>query len=59
MLEAPQALERLIALADPAADARAVAGALFARYGSLLAILAAPAEDLNRVEACARRWRSS
>lgn len=50
MLEASQALERLIALADPTADARAVAGALLSRYGSLLAVLAAPAEDLTRVE---------
>ena len=50
MLEASQALEKLIALADPGADARAVAGALLTRYGSLLAVLAAPAEDLTRVE---------
>ncbi len=50
MLEASRALERLIALADPGADARAVAGALLSRYGSLLAVLAAPAEDLTRVE---------
>ena len=50
MLEASRALEKLIALADPGADARAVAGALLTRYGSLLAVLAAPADDLTRVE---------
>ena len=50
MLEASQALEKLIVLADPTADARVVAGALLTRYGSLLAVLAAPAEDLTRVE---------
>ena len=50
MLEAAQALERLIALADPGADARAVAVALLSRFGSLPTILSAPAEDLTRVE---------
>ena len=50
MLEAAQALERLIALADTSADAHAVAGALLTRYGSLMAVLAAPTEDLTRVE---------
>jgi DNA repair protein RadC len=50
VLDASHALEKLIALADTSADARAVAGALLSRYGSLLAVLAAPAEDLTRVE---------
>jgi DNA repair protein RadC len=50
MLESREALEKLIALAEPAADARAIAAALLTRYGSLATLLAAPAEDLTRVE---------
>jgi len=50
MLDASRALERLIALADPTAEARVVAGALFTRYGYLTTILTAPPEDLARVE---------
>ena len=50
MLEPQEALEKLIALADPAADARALSSALLTRYGSLATLLAAPAEDLMRVE---------
>jgi len=49
MLEPRQALMRLVALADPEADAGAVAEALMARYGSLMMVLSAPAEDLARV----------
>ncbi len=50
MLESSEALEKLIRLADPAADARAVAEALMVRFGSLPTLLSAPAEDLMRVE---------
>jgi DNA repair protein RadC len=46
---------RLVALADPEADAGAVAEALMARYGSLMMVLSAPAEDLARVPASGRR----
>jgi DNA repair protein RadC len=50
MLEASEALEKLITLADPSADARVLAEALISRYGSLSMLLAAPPEDLTRVE---------
>jgi DNA repair protein RadC len=50
MLEAGEALEQLIKLADPGADAGRVARALLLRYGSLATLMAAPAEDLTRVE---------
>jgi len=50
MLEPGEALEKLIALADPGADAPKLAGALLSRYGSLSTLLAAPAEDLMRLE---------